>query len=75
MKASILNASDIKEAFNSLDITVTKLSEDTGISRSWVSQSVNGKIFNRKVADRVMYYLEKDIATKKRIEEIKKESA
>jgi hypothetical protein len=76
MKTSILTADDVKEAFKMLsDLSVAQLARDTELSRSYVSQVVNAKKFNRKVADKVMEYLEKDIATKERFEAIKKQIA
>ena len=75
MNATILTAKDIKECFQLLpDLTVSRLARETGVSYSWVSRAVNGHIFNRKVAEKLAEYLEKDIALKNRIHEFKQQA-
>lgn len=73
MNTSILTKEGIKNTWSMLKqhLTVNQLAEEVGFSRSYVSQCVNGHIYNRKVAERIVYHMEKDIEFAKKSEELK----
>lgn len=68
----LLTEQHVKEAWALIrGISIEKIAKETGLSKSTVTSCVMGRRFNRRVAERVLYYLEKDIEQLEKFEQLK----